>query len=364
MTAIQQIRMDFDGTNLIAVVKTDYDPTQEWGGGAVGNTFNIFDARALAPNINTGSATDFTLAVLNNFFTNFLTAGLAQSMGIESAFIGLTKEGSVDPNPNNGWTWADGTALGFRLWQSGEPNNSGGAEVYAQMRSSNGAWNDVSTGANNAGAAYTLNVHNILPGSTLNINGTDNSDVLRGTTAEMSRLRGFGGDDKLEVINSKGWLAGDDGNDVIVFSSETPGSQAGSMAYGGDGDDTFYSSGNVYMAGGGGRDTFHMADGDTVKGGSGDDVFYANIADAGDEFIISTYTNHEQIFLDVDDSLGVADLHFAGHRNLSGSAGEVVFKYSGGKTLILVDFDGDKTADATVTISGHHYIYTDSIDFV
>lgn len=42
------------------------------------------------------------------------------------------------------FVWADGTPNGYTNWNSGEPNNSGGTEDWAEFLGSNGKWNDIS----------------------------------------------------------------------------------------------------------------------------------------------------------------------------------------------------------------------------
>lgn len=366
MADIRQINMGFDGTHLIAVVATTYDPYAQYDEpwvslGFYPDHFTINDAIGLAQNINTGTSADFALAVIDSDYSDQYIAALAGAANAGDAFIGLSRQPGSDVH--SGWTWSDGSSLTYTNWESGEPSNSGSGEYIAEIYARSGTWNDVSSGQSLTGAAYTLNIADILPGTTLIINGTGSDDQLRGTAADDSRLRGYGGNDDMEIINTKGWMAGDDGNDYLIFTSSTAGSQAGSTAYGGNGDDMFRSSGGIYMAGGGGNDTFVMANGDTVKGGSGNDVFFVEITQSDAVYTIANYNNHEQIHLDMAWWLNIP-LHFAGHSNLTGSAGEVAFKYVGSKTELMVDFDGDKTADATVWISGHHYIYSNAIDFV
>uniref|UniRef100_A0A8C5WHJ3 C-type lectin domain-containing protein n=1 Tax=Leptobrachium leishanense TaxID=445787 RepID=A0A8C5WHJ3_9ANUR len=50
-------------------------------------------------------------------------------------WIGLRKD-------NKEWKWLDGTALGYKNWASGEPNNEGDHENCAEIRAT--FWNDVS----------------------------------------------------------------------------------------------------------------------------------------------------------------------------------------------------------------------------
>ncbi len=62
------------------------------------------------------------------------------------------------PEPAGGWTWVTGESWSYTSWNSGEPNNSGGAENWlcffslGSGRSPN--WNDVGNGANSIHVAY------------------------------------------------------------------------------------------------------------------------------------------------------------------------------------------------------------------
>ncbi len=55
----------------------------------------------------------------------------------KDAWIGLD-----DLRTEGGFHWADGTALDFTAWSSGEPNDAGGNEDCAYMKSSGTNWND------------------------------------------------------------------------------------------------------------------------------------------------------------------------------------------------------------------------------
>lgn len=53
-------------------------------------------------------------------------------------WIGATDEGSEGQ-----WRWSSGAAFGYTNWNSGEPNNAGNAEHYAEMLGLQGTWNDM-----------------------------------------------------------------------------------------------------------------------------------------------------------------------------------------------------------------------------
>jgi hypothetical protein len=50
--------------------------------------------------------------------------------------------GFSDAGHEGTWTWATGEPVSFKNWNTGEPNNSGGAENWAEMVGS-GRWNDL-----------------------------------------------------------------------------------------------------------------------------------------------------------------------------------------------------------------------------
>ena len=53
-------------------------------------------------------------------------------------WIGFTDEANEGT-----FAWSSGESAAFTNWNSGEPNNSGGVEDYAEMLGSNGKWNDL-----------------------------------------------------------------------------------------------------------------------------------------------------------------------------------------------------------------------------
>ena len=92
------------------------------------------------------------------------------------------------------------------------------------------------------------------------IEGTDNSERLRGTEAG-DLILGFGGDDRLIGLAGNDVIAGYDGDDTLV---------------GGEGDDALYGGeGNDRLVGGEGQDLLSGNEGaDRLVGGAGDDEIY------------------------------------------------------------------------------------------
>lgn len=58
--------------------------------------------------------------------------------------------GFSDQTVEGSFAWSDGTPAKYTNWNTGEPNNSGNTEDYAEMLGSSGKWNDL----NNTGSGY------------------------------------------------------------------------------------------------------------------------------------------------------------------------------------------------------------------
>lgn len=78
--------------------------------------------------------------------------------------------GFTDQVQEGNFVWASGEPVTYTHWNGGEPNNSGGAENWAELYASSGFWNDVSIGGNLRGV--------IEFNSTLDSDGDGLPDVL------------------------------------------------------------------------------------------------------------------------------------------------------------------------------------------
>ncbi|XP_078579734.1 lymphocyte antigen 75-like isoform X1 [Branchiostoma floridae x Branchiostoma japonicum] len=80
--------------------------------------------------VHSSDESNFLLTQMNDVFAQY--------------WIGLN-----DKSVENGFTWTDGTPVGFTLWNDGEPNNAGSGEHCVEMVVSSGAafWNDMDCGA-------------------------------------------------------------------------------------------------------------------------------------------------------------------------------------------------------------------------
>lgn len=71
--------------------------------------------------------------------SNFII-GIAKKYSLNGLWLGAT-----DEEEEGNWKWIDGTVMTYNNWNSGEPNNVGGAEHYLETycQSNNGKWNDL-----------------------------------------------------------------------------------------------------------------------------------------------------------------------------------------------------------------------------
>ena len=161
----------------------------------------------------------------------------------------------------------------------------------------------------------------------------------------FENLEGSFGDDKLVGDNGANTITGGFGEDILR------GQKGNDTLYGGVGRDELYGdNGEDILVGGDAQDI--------MFGGAGGDVFlYEALSDSGitgaDRDKIGDF---EQGF-DVFDLSSIGATSFDG-TSFSGSAGSVRYIASGGKTDILLDVDGDGSADFTVRITNGEFTMT------
>jgi hypothetical protein len=91
---------------------------------------------------------------------DFIHSNFGNLLGVDRRiWIGFS-----DQSTEGAFEWSDGTPAKYTNWNGGEPNNSGGAEDYAELLGSSGKWNDL----NDAGAGFPHLAVIELPGSTKN----------------------------------------------------------------------------------------------------------------------------------------------------------------------------------------------------
>jgi Ca2+-binding RTX toxin-like protein len=162
-------------------------------------------------------------------------------------------------------------------------------------------------------------------------------------------ITGNSGDNRLRGGGGKDMLGGGDGDDDLR-------GQAGlDTLIGGDGDDILRGGdGNDRLNGGDGNDTLiGGAGGDKLTGGADADVFRFNIAahspNAGAADQITDFTRGEDL---IDLSGLNATPVFIGSGAFSGTGAEVRIAASGPNRLVMVDMDGDGSADMKIIVIG------------
>lgn len=230
------------------------------------------------------------------------------------------------------------------------------------------------------------------------IMGTEGDDMLMGTSAS-EEIMGLGGDDHIHALGGRDvleggdgddWLMGGRGNDVLdggagsdtadysdvrdaltldlTLRGRQPAGSAGSdrligieNLVGGSGDDVLTGNNAAnHLHGGAGDDTLSgVAGADVLMGGGGRDLL---IGGGGrDRFVFevgdSGPGSRRDVILDFtqgDDKLGgVLDWSgYIGRQSFHGAAGEVRYELGGGKTLVMLDADGDARADLVVELTG------------
>jgi Ca2+-binding RTX toxin-like protein len=168
--------------------------------------------------------------------------------------------------------------------------------------------------------------------------GSAYADILKGD-GNANLLIGNGGNDTLLGRGGNDVLLGGNGNDELL---------------GGDGDDRLEGGrGNDMLSGGAGTDT--------MTGGDGNDLFYFFAsADAPIGYdVITDFADGDKISIETYDGL-----NFIGMAGFSGSGqGEVSYTHAhDGRTVIIIDVDGDAMGDQTIWLSQTMNLQAD--DFV
>lgn len=133
---------------------------------------------------------------------------------------------------------------------------------------------------------------------------------------------------------------------------------------GSDGDDTYVGTKFADKIDGG-------AGFDTLSGGKGRDVFVFELGDSaetkvGADMILDFNGKRDLIDLSGIDANENRDgdqaFRFIGNSDFSGKAGQLRFERSGGDTHVLIDTDGDATADMVISLDGTFKLLAD--DFI
>ena len=83
------------------------------------------------------------LAVINSEEENYAIYSYLLEKDRDHTFFGFTDRGD-----EGDWEWVDGSPVTYTNWASGQPNNKGGGEDYAQFNGKNsGSWNDARFGS-------------------------------------------------------------------------------------------------------------------------------------------------------------------------------------------------------------------------
>lgn len=213
-----------------------------------------------------------------------------------------------------------------------------------------------------------------------NVVGTDFADQIEGNTGR-NVLDGGLGDDSFVFTFGGDRLDGGGGTDSLSFAPPITGATftrnltidlASSVRVEGSSEVTTLS-GIENVTSGDGNDTISGTSGDNLivgaggfdrmTGSGGNDTFLFRFAsdiglEAGRRDVITDFANGDRIdisLLPVTSGQFGLELSFIGEDRFSGDAGEVRFNVApGGNTLVSIDLDGDREADARLQINGRH----------
>ena len=286
-----------------------------------------------------GHLVTITSAAENTLIDNLITGNIwlsATDSDVEGQWIW---NGGAEDGLNfwNGAAAGSAPASQYENWNGGEPNDFGGGEDNAEMRT-DGLWND-----NGGTLRYVIEWDAGLLSDDLAV------DTLYGGTGN-DYIYGYGGAD---------FLYGEDGNDVLIGGDGDDTLSGGANAdvlHGQDGDDDLSGgAGTDYLYGGAGDDTIDGDNnGDFIYGNIGDDVLNGgNGADTIYAFDASVHTQGNSLN-------AVNEIIF----NENFSSGTGAFSYSdggfGGTDGANVSVTGNRiTSDGDITASGALRILVD-----
>jgi hypothetical protein len=155
-------------------------------------------------------------------------------------------------------------------------------------------------------------------------------------------------------------LAENDSISGSAFNDKLLGFDGNDTINGGARHDTLMGGNGVdQMNGGFGSDTLIGGAGkDSSSGGAGTDVFsFTTVSSAkGDTVLDFSQAQNDAL------SFAGLGLSFIGAGAFTGSGHEIRFAHAGGNTLVQIDLNGDKAADATITLIGSYTLHT--ADFI
>ena len=247
----------------------------------------------------------------------------AETLG--TGFTGQHFEISTGPGPSVVGPFFDAAVMephgAFSNWQSSPPHNA----VILQWGQTHWHWDTIGVGLHKgiahvhfSGTPDTTGPHGGIP----LIEGTDGADNAT-LTAFEDIAQGLAGDDTLSAAGGNDILYGNKGLDLLD---------------GGPGDDTLYGGQNAGPPAPDGR----LRQGvETLSGGAGDDILYGNfgpdLLDGGD--------GNDTLYGGKDDDTllgGAGDDRLHGNKgddHLAGGPGADLFRFSGGGTDTVRDFD-------------------------
>lgn len=212
--------------------------------------------------------------------------------------------GGNDIETEGKWQWSDGASLTYENWgYGGEPDNFENQDAMAMGLE---PWPRPRGGLGNAGQWNDIDVSNRLY-----------------FIIERDGLYGTSGADLITGTKGKDWISTFGGDDVIY------GGKGKDRIRGGDGADEIF--------GGGGADTFVY--------------WYASESTATATDMIHDFSRRQGDKIELVEVME-GDGTFIGKKKFTGNGPEVRYEKGADWTTILVDVDGDKTADMVIDLVG------------